>query len=37
LDLLPDGQLELRLLGLDGEMLAHESLQGTSAKLVVTP
>jgi hypothetical protein len=36
LELMADGQAQIRLLGLDGETLVCESLQGTSAKLVIT-
>lgn len=36
LDLMPDGHVELHLLGLDGAPLETETLHGQSAKLVVT-
>jgi hypothetical protein len=36
LELLPEGHMQIHLLGLDGESLRSESLYGTSAKLVVT-
>jgi hypothetical protein len=37
LELMPEGHVEVRLLGLDGEPLFSESLHTAGAKLVVTP